>query len=213
MRIRAAQARDKSHEDAERERMGRDDVGSATLVSVQAYVGIRPQDTLARIWPDLSTHPTDAGIAHELSVTTKNMNGVIPPASKTGEGRSVASTSPGPPQKTSSYGVRIAPRSSFWAERATVNPGQKRATTTGERERRVKARVGSSADRAASRAAAEALGLGSGLRPYDLRHTFATLAANAGWTEDEIATSWATALRWCCAPARAGAAVDQRLHS
>jgi integrase len=37
------------------------------------------------------------------------------------------------------------------------------------------------------KAAAEDLGLGSSLRPYDLRHTFATLAANAGWTADEIA--------------------------
>jgi integrase len=36
------------------------------------------------------------------------------------------------------------------------------------------------------KAAAEDLGLGSSLRPYDLRHTFATLAANAGWTADEI---------------------------
>lgn len=37
------------------------------------------------------------------------------------------------------------------------------------------------------KAAAEDLGLGSDLKPYDLRHTFATLAAHAGWTEDEIA--------------------------
>ena len=42
-------------------------------------------DTLARIWPDLSTRPIDGGIAHELSVTTKNVNGEILPGSKTGE--------------------------------------------------------------------------------------------------------------------------------
>lgn len=165
----------------------RDDVGSATFISVQAYVGIRPQDTLARIWPDLSTRPTDAGIAHELSVTTKNVNGKILPGSKTGEDKKRRVYVPEPAAedlelwRPDSADVFIFGRGGDgqpWTKSGYDN-WRTRAPREGRDGIRRRPRCFT--------AAAEDLGLGSNLRPYDLRHTFATLAANAGWTADEIA--------------------------
>jgi integrase len=165
----------------------RDDVGSATLISVQAYVGIRPQDTLARTWPDLSMRPIEGGIAHELSVTTKNVDGEILPGSKTGEHKKRRVYVPEATAedlelwRPHGEGVFIFGRAS----------DGKPWTKSGYRNWRSKApREGKDGVRRRPRcfkAAAEDLGLGSSLRPYDLRHTFATLAANAGWTADEIA--------------------------
>jgi len=165
----------------------RDDLGSATLISVQAYVGIRPQDTLARIWPDLSTRPTDAGIAHELSVTTKNVNGEILPGSKTGEHKKRRVYVPEAAAEDLEL-WRLHSESAFIFGRAgDGQPWSKSGYDNWRARAPRKGKDGVKRRPRCFKAAAEDLGLGAGLRPYDLRHTFATLAANAGWTADEIA--------------------------
>ncbi len=55
-----------------------DDPGSAALVSVLAYVGVRPQDALALTWTDIR--------GQRLNVVRKNMEGEIVEGGKTGEG-------------------------------------------------------------------------------------------------------------------------------
>lgn len=165
----------------------RDDIGSATLVSVQAYVGIRPQDTLARIWPDLSTRPTDAGIAHELSVTTKNVNGKILPGSKTGEHKKRRVYVPQPAAEDLELWRTHSESAYIFGRAGDGQPWTKTGYNNWRARAPRKGKDGIERRPRCFKAAAEDLGLGAGLRPYDLRHTFATLAANAGWTADEIA--------------------------
>lgn len=152
------------------------DLGSATLISVQAYVGIRPEDTLARMWADLDPR---------LSVTTKNVNGKIKPGSKSGmayirkvEVPEIVRQDLEEWRLASSGAGLIFPRRSDglpwtktdydnWRSRHPKGKGQKRPRCF--------------------RRAAEEVGLGDKLRPYDLRHTAASLYAAAGWTAVEIA--------------------------
>jgi integrase len=56
--------------------VAREDVGSATLISILGYVGIRPQDALALDWSD---------VGDRLRVIRKNSQGTIKPGSKTGD--------------------------------------------------------------------------------------------------------------------------------
>jgi len=56
--------------------VAREDVGSATLISILGYVGIRPQDALALDWSD---------VGDRLRVVRKNSQGTIKPGSKTGD--------------------------------------------------------------------------------------------------------------------------------
>lgn len=165
----------------------RDDVGSAALISVQAYVGIRPQDTLARIWTDLSTRPAGDALAYELSVTTKNVDGSILPGSKTGEhhNRRVYV-----PELVAADLELWRPHSGSSLLFGRADDGQPWTKSNYDNWRSRHPRAGRDGIKRRPRcfrAAAEDLDLGGSLKPYDLRHTFATLAANAGWTADEIA--------------------------
>ncbi len=158
----------------------RGDVGSATLVSVLAYVGIRPQDALALRWDDLTDR---------LAVLRKNVNGEIVPGSKTGLGyRRYVYV---PPivradleawKQVSQWTDLIFPRASDgqpWTKSDFDNwrsRRQTRRTPTGNVL--TKGRC--------FKTAAEEVRLGWSLKPYDLRHTGATLYAAAGWNYLEV---------------------------
>jgi integrase len=154
----------------------RDDLGSATLLSILGYVGIRPQDALARIWPDLDG---------KLLVETKVTGGEVKPGSKTDEDHKRRVYVPAPVLDdleewrlaTSGSGLMF-PRSKDglpwtktdydnWASRAPK----------GKKKRRPRC----------FKKAAEEVGLGPALTPYDLRHTAATLFAASGWNHVQIA--------------------------
>jgi integrase len=151
-----------------------DDLGSATLVSVLAYVGIRPQDALARLWTDLG---------ERFSVTTKVVDGEIRPGSKTGEGWKRTVYVPEPVLgdfelwrlEGSGRGL-IWPRASDGAPWSKADYGNWRSRPPkGKKPKRPKC----------FQAATEDVGLGT-LKPYDLRHTAASLYAASGWTAVEI---------------------------
>lgn len=146
--------------------INRDDTGSATLISILAYVGIRPQDALALEWTHIST---------ELQVIQKNTDGKILPGSKTGQAYKRRVNLPDPvAADLESWRVEsgkptdglIFPRSSDGKSWRDTDYRNWRA-------------------RAFSRTTAEA-GLGR-MKPYDLRHTCASLLAAAGWNHLEIA--------------------------
>lgn len=156
-----------------------DDLASATLVSVLGYVGIRPQDALALDWTD---------VGKRLTVIRKVSDGEIVPGSKTGEHYRRTVYLPAPVvddltawrAKSSGVGL-IFGRSDGnpWTKtdwdnwRSRYKPKGKDEETKRERGRCFKR-------------AAEEAGLGTTLKPYDLRHTAATLYAAAGWTSVEI---------------------------
>lgn len=189
---------------------------------MQAYVGIRPQDTLARIWPDRSTCPTDAGVVHELSVITRNVNGVILPGSKTGEGKKRRVYVPEPVAEDFELWRPHSPDVFIFGRAVDGRPWTKTNYDNWRSRALRKRKDGSKFRQRCFKAAAEDLGLGSDLKPYDLRHTFATLAAHAGWTEDEIAFQLGNSTEVVseiyrhlldAAPrTRAAAAVDRQLH-
>lgn len=143
-----------------------DDPGSATLVSVLAYVGIRPQDALALEWHH---------VGKELSVLQKNSDGVIVPGGKTGLAHRRRVNLPDPvaadleswrvEQGKPDHGL-IFPR---------AKDGKPWRNTDYQNWRR----------RTFQRAATDA-SLGK-LNPYALRHTAASLLAAAGWNHLEIA--------------------------
>lgn len=158
------------------------DIGSATLISVLGYTGIRPQDALALDWND---------IGEQLSVIKKNSNGKIVSGSKTGEGyrRTVYL----PPMvradliewrsQTTSDSPLIFPRSSDgmpWSKNDLDNWRARKQSRLVNGERKVtKGR--------SFKLAAEQVGLGWSLRPYDLRHTAATLYIASGWNHLQVA--------------------------
>jgi len=153
-----------------------DDLGSATLISTLAYIGIRPEDALARIWPDL---------AAKLSVTTKNVNGEIRAGSKSGMAYIRRVEVPGiVMQDFEEWRIASMGRGLIFPRKGDGLPWTKSDYDNwrsrhpkGEGQRRPHC----------FRRAAEDCGLGESLRPYDLRHTGASLMAAAGWTAVEIA--------------------------
>lgn len=163
----------------------RDDLGSATFISVQAYVGIRPEDTLARMWSDL----THRGNRHELSVTSKNVNGKIVEGDKTGEGKKRRVEVPGPVADDLEEWRLASSSTGLIFYRAKDGLPWTKSDYDNWRARYPRKEKGTGIERRPPcfKRAAEDLGLGESLRPYDLRHTFASLAASAGWTGDEIA--------------------------
>lgn len=151
----------------------RDDLGSATLISVLAYIGIRPQDALARVWGDLGV---------KLLVDTKISLGELRSGSKTSREHKRKVYVPDPVRedleewRLVSRGARLIwPRSDGkpWTKTDWDN-WRARHPKHGNRPRCFKA-------------AAEAVGLGSTLTPYHLRHTAATLYAAAGWNHVQVA--------------------------
>lgn len=158
-----------------------EDLGSATLVSVLAYVGIRPQDALALNWEDVR--------GDRLMVTKKVVDGEIKQGSKTGEGyrRSVYL----PPMvagdleewKETRNGL-IFPRAQddqCWTE-YDYNNWRSRRQYRKQRNGKKKQYKGQ-----CFKLAAEQVGLGWNLNPYSLRHTGATLYVSAGWTHVQVA--------------------------
>lgn len=143
-----------------------DNIESATLVSILAYVGIRPQDALALEWKHVSK---------ELTVIQKNTDGKIVPGSKTGQAYRRRVNIPDP-VVADLEGWRVQqgkPTSGLIFPRAKDGNPWRRADYQNWRRRHFKA------------TAAHA-GVGN-LNPYDLRHTCASLLAAAGWNHLEIA--------------------------
>lgn len=156
----------------------RDDLGSATLISVLAYVGIRPQDALARMVEDL--------LGGEMAVTTKNSNGRILPGSKTGEAHKRRVKIPGPVQVNLTEWVGES--GLIWPRASDGEPWTKNDWDNWRSRGWVKQeRTGKMVRPKCFKAAAEACGLGESLKPYDLRHTAGSLMAACGWTSAEIA--------------------------
>jgi integrase len=166
----------------------REDLGSATFITVQAYVGIRPQDTLARRRTDLSRRPLDeGGFAREMAVTTKNVDGEIKSGSKTGEHSNRRVFIPEPAGEDIDLWLAESGGVYLFSRAKDGQPWTETDYRNWRSRSKKKRKDGTSYRPKCFRAAGEAVGLGSNLKPYDLRHTFATLAANAGWTGDEIA--------------------------
>lgn len=163
------------------------DVGSATLVSVLGYVGIRPQDALAL---------EVAHIGERLQVVQKVVDGEVVPGSKTGE--SYMRSVPIPEAVRADLGN--------WMSLARISEGLVFPRSDGKpwtrsdwdnwRQRQKFARLTDEEREAGKkrgvrvkcfRGAAEQIGLEGPVRPYDLRHTAATLMIAAGWTVAEVA--------------------------
>ena len=169
----------------------REDYGSATLVSVLAYIGIRPQDALALEWADLG----DGGLA----VTKKNLDGQIVRGSKAGEGTYERSVFVPElvrddllewRQQTRSGSTLIFPN-------RDGRPWSKAQFARWRASRQVK--DGKTYKTKCFKLAAEEVGLGWSLTPYALRHTAATLFIAAGrshtWVAQQLGHSPAVSLR------------------
>jgi len=154
----------------------RDDLGSATLISMLAYVGIRPEDALARTWPDFET---------KLSVTTKNVDGKILPGSKTGMAYIRKVLIPEVvAQDFEEWRIASNGRGLMFGRKVDGLPW----TKVDYDNWRSRHPIGNEHKRPRCfKRAAEDCGLGETLKPYDLRHTGASLMAAAGWTAVEIA--------------------------
>ena len=153
----------------------RDDFGSATLISVLAYIGLRPQDALALTWAD------DEG---ELLVNKKNVAGEIVPGSKTGEHQRWAYI-PAPVRADLNEWRERIPEATLIFPNRDGNPWTA-ANYNNWRSRR-QFKDGKPAKIKCFKLAAEETGIGQSFRPYDLRHTAASLYAAAGWNHLKIA--------------------------
>jgi integrase len=153
-----------------------DDLGSATLISVLAYIGIRPQDALALEWNDLDA---------DLYVGKKNIGGEIVPGDKTGDGH----------ERWVKVHPTVRADLMTWREaipnERLIFPNQNGQPWTAANYNNWRSRKqekdGQPAKIKCFKRAALDCGLGWELKPYDLRHTAATLYAAAGWNHLEIA--------------------------
>lgn len=150
-----------------------EDIGSAALISVLAYVGIRPQDALALGWSD---------VGERLSVLRKNSNGVIKPGSKTGEGYKRTVYLPAPVAADLAEWRATHEGSLIFGRNSDGRPWTKIDWDNW----RSRYRKDKSRGYCFKKAAIE-VGLGETLKPYDLRHTGASLYAATGWGAPEIA--------------------------
>lgn len=160
--------------------LAHDDFGSATLVSVLAYIGIRPQDALALEWRDFDD---------DLIVNKKNTDGVIVAGSKTNEDS----------ERKVYIPVQVRADLNGWRDRIPhaklifPNRDGKPWTAANYNNWRFRKRTkkqqaeGLDAEVKCFKRAVIETGLPESTRPYDLRHTAASLYANAGWNHLEIA--------------------------
>lgn len=160
----------------------RDDLRSATLISVLGFVGIRPQDALALEWKHLD--------GDRLTVIQKVSDGVIVPGSKTGEHWRRRVYVPAPVlDDLADWRAAGSGRGLIFA-RADGQPWRKHDWDNWRSKyTRPGGKRHSTGPRPLAKCfklAAEDVGLGATLKPYDLRHTAATLYAAAGWTAVEI---------------------------
>lgn len=153
----------------------RDDFGSATLISVLAYIGLRPQDALALTWDD-----HDDG----LLVNKKNVEGEIVPGSKTGEHQRWAYI-PAPVRADLNEWRERIPEATLIFPNRDGNPWTA-ANYNNWRSRR-QFKDGKPAKIKCFKLAVVETGLSESVKPYDLRHTAASLYALAGWNHLEIA--------------------------
>ena len=150
-----------------------EDLGSATLISVLGYVGIRPQDALALSWPD---------VGEKLNVVRKNSQGTIRAGSKTGENYKRKVYLPEPVAADLAQWRAESEGALIFGRRTDGGPWTKHDWDNW------RSRIKPNGKRGYSfKQAAEDVGLGSTLKPYDLRHTAASLYAAAGWGTVEIA--------------------------
>ncbi|MBN8866006.1 MAG: tyrosine-type recombinase/integrase family protein [Solirubrobacterales bacterium] len=159
------------------------DLGSAALVSVLSYVGIRPQDALALEWTDIR------GV--RLSVVKKNVDGVIMPGSK--GGKAYLRTVYLPPMVLADLMAwkAVAPDSNLIFPRAKDGePWRKHDYENWVSRKQVKRKRGQKpATRKGKcfKLACENAGVGWERKPYDLRHTGATMYVAAGWNHVQVA--------------------------
>jgi len=151
----------------------KEDLGSATLISVLAYVGIRPQDALGLVWED---------VGERLKVLRKNSQGTIRPGSKTGEGYKRTVYLPGPIASDLAEWRALGEGAFIFGRAKDGQPW----TKIDYDNWRSRYRRDGSRGYCFKRAAIE-VGLGKTLKPYDLRHTGASLYAASGWGAPEIA--------------------------
>ncbi len=143
-----------------------DDYESATLISVLAYVGVRPQDALALTW---------GHVGEELSIFQKNVDGRIIPGSKKGLGYRRGVNLPDP----------VRDDLEEW-RLANGSPGSTDPIFTSSDGGWWNAdHYRNWRNRQFNRAVKKS-GVGD-LTPYALRHTCASLLAAAGWNHLEIA--------------------------
>lgn len=168
--------------------LDRGDHGSATLVSVLAYVGIRPQEALALEWDDLG---------EGLAVTKKVVDGEVIAGSKMGRGH----------ERRVFVPEMVKADLHSWREQTTstsplIFPNKRGEPWTSNqfrawRERR-QTKEGITTKSKCFKLAAEEVGLGWGLTPYALRHTAATLFVAAGrshtWVAHQLGHSPAVSL-------------------
>lgn len=139
--------------------------GSATVVSVLAYVGIRPQDALALTWDR---------VGERMPVIERNSQGNILPGSKrSGEHRRSVKVPEIVLADLENWRLDSNGTTELVFSRSDGRPWTK-TDWDNWRARRFKV-------------AAKDVGLGKDLRPYALRHTAASLYAAAGWDHIEIA--------------------------
>jgi integrase len=150
-----------------------EDFGSATLISVLAYVGIRPQDALAL---------DRSHVGDRLKVWFKNSQGVIKPGSKTGEGYKRSVYLPAPVASDLAEWLALHDGRLLFGRKSDGEPWTKNDYDNW----RSRYRKDKSRGHSFKKAAIE-VGLGPTLKPYDLRHTGASLYAATGWGAPEIA--------------------------
>jgi len=160
--------------------LDREDPKSATLISVLAYVGVRPQDALAFRWLDLQ--------GSELNVVKKNVNGRIIDGSKTGATKHLRKvTVPEPVLSDLREWRRVSP---YAGPNDLIFPRQDGEPWTDvDRDnwsnRPKEARLGGKRCRCFKRAVEEC-DLPQRASIYSLRHTAASLYAACGWGLIEI---------------------------
>jgi integrase len=144
----------------------RERVGDAALISVLAYVGVRPQDVLAIEWRHLGDG--------RLRVEQKNVNGQIRAGLKTGTSKIRTVCVPQTVMRdlrewrllVGDVGPLVFPRPDRQPWRKTDWANWRRRFFS---------------------EAVKATDLSRGFRPYDLRHSAASLFIAAGWTPSEVA--------------------------
>lgn len=144
---------------------GRLDRGDACLVSVLAYAGLRPGEALALTWGDVGEERLSVSKAASLGETR---------TTKTGKSRSVRLLSP---LRGDLVAWRLESRGSKEGDLVFPGPGGRLMHQDDWRRW----------SRVTFRNAATSAGLPRELRPYDLRHLFASLLIKSGSNVVEVA--------------------------
>lgn len=145
--------------------LGHERLGDATLISVLAYVGIRPQDALALEW----RHLMDG----QMRVEQKNVDGQIRLGLKTGASKIRTIAVPAPVMADLRTWRLDTGHGAMIFGRPDRQPWRKHDWRNWRRRYFSKA--------------AKAAGLSPDFRPYDLRHSAASVFIYAGWTPADIA--------------------------